>query len=483
MKRPLVGVCALLLAIPGWQRCVSASAVQPQPYLTFSKLGAPIGQLVQALGSGLPARTVVQLVWFRGAPHWQVKDGLFNGVKVGDVPVPIATGTTDGQGKVAIPFTVPDDFGYIHTVTLRAGAKTLARQGFTVIPTFSISPTSGPVGTPITVTFKGDGYRLYESVWHLLYDNEHTGWLSAITTHGTATAVIPATGAVGTHILQVIEGTHPTPYLNEQQAPIYQPLIPTVLEASFRITPGPAKLPSDPAAQTLARAAGSSTANGAGPHLRLDYRSGTVGAPLTVTGVGFAASAIVHLTWSTTVGNRLSGNGFQTQIRTLPSVTASGTGAFTYTMATPDDVGGVHTLAATDAGKSTQADYTITPSIFGVSPAAVRPGAPITIHLKGVGYTQTANIYTLVMDNSFIGYACGANSQGDVTAHLFAPGGAGIHYVDLYPAIYEGNIFGPSATQKSNSANVSYFQIPMLNYADHPGEQLPAFELTFQVQA
>jgi hypothetical protein len=152
-------------------------------------------------------------------------------------------------------------------------------------------------------------------------------------------------------------------------------------------------------------------------------------------------------------------------------------------MPTPDDVGGSHTLtASTDAGASAQAQYTVTPSVDSVSPQIVKPGQRITVHLKGVGYTQTANIYTLVLDNNYLGYACGANSRGDVTIHMFAPGGAGVHFVDLYPAIYEGQIFGPSSAQKTNSANVSYFQIPMLNFVDHPGERLPAFHLTFEVQ-
>lgn len=484
MKRLMLGLSALLLISLSWQQPPATHAATASPYLTFSRMGAPVGQQVRAEGSGLPASTAVRLVWFRGTPAWRVAHGLFNGIKAGYTPMPIATVTTDEQGKVTIPFTVPDDFGYIHTVTLVAGGKVLARQGFTVIPTLSIAPRSGPVGTRITVTLKGDGEDLYESVWHLLYDNEHVGWLSAITTHGTATAVIPATGALGTHVLQVLEGTHPAAYLNQQQAPIYQPLIPTVLKAAFKVTPGAPVLPAPPVRQTLPRAAAAPAAKGSGPRLLLDHASGTVGTAITVRGAGFAPSAAVHLTWSTTVGNRLNGQGFASQDRALASVKADAQGTFTDTLPTPDDVGGVHALSArTDAGAAAQADYTITPSVFPISPRTVRPGQPITVHLKGVGYTQTANIYTLVMDNNYIGYACGANSQGDVTVHLFAPGGVGIHYVDLYPAIYQGNLFGPSASAKPNSANVSYFQIPMLNDADHPGERLPAFHLAFTVQA
>ena len=59
-------------------------------------------------------------------------------------------------------------------------------------------------------------------------------------------------------------------------------------------------------------------------------------------------------------------------------------------------------------------------------------------HLKGVGWTETANIYTVVCDDSYIGYVCAFNSQGDVEIPLQATGDPGWHFIDLYPAIYRG---------------------------------------------
>jgi hypothetical protein len=190
----------------------------------------------------------------------------------------------------------------------------------------------------------------------------------------------------------------------------------------------------------------------------------------------------VRLTWSTIVGNDITGSGAESQDRSLTTLKANSSGAFTYTMATPDDLGGPHTVTATSGSASATGAYTLTPSVFPISPRVVAPGQQITVHLKGAGWTQTANIYTLVMDDNYVGYACGFNSQGDITIHILAPGVPGMHYVDLYPAIYQGNIFGSVGAEKVLGGNVSYFQIPMLNYIDHPGERLPAFHLTFQVQ-
>jgi hypothetical protein len=98
-------------------------------------------------------------------------------------------------------------------------------------------------------------------------------------------------------------------------------------------------------------------------------------------------------------------------------------------------------------------------------------GTTFRIHLKGIGWSETANIVHVVYDNSYIGYACAFNSQGDVELIMKATGEPGWHFIDLYPGIYKG-----SETRPNN------FRIPQLTYAaDHPGEDLPAFRYAFEV--
>jgi hypothetical protein len=98
-------------------------------------------------------------------------------------------------------------------------------------------------------------------------------------------------------------------------------------------------------------------------------------------------------------------------------------------------------------------------------------GTTFRLHLKGVGWSETANIYHVVYDNDYIGYACAFNSQGDVELIMKATGEPGWHFIDLYPGIYKG-----TETRPNN------FRIPQLSYAqDHPGEDLPAFHYAFEV--
>ncbi len=126
-----------------------------------------------------------------------------------------------------------------------------------------------------------------------------------------------------------------------------------------------------------------------------------------------------------------------------------------------------------------QIPYYVKESVVGqgVSPSVVQEGQPFTVHLKGVGWTQLDNTVGVDYDNSYIGYGCGFNSNGDVLLHLHATGGPGTHLIDIYPMLY---------TLSPSFANTPYGMVPVLTYAqDDPGlalgYQLPAIRLAITV--
>ena len=119
--------------------------------------------------------------------------------------------------------------------------------------------------------------------------------------------------------------------------------------------------------------------------------------------------------------------------------------------------------------------YFVERSLVAISPTQVKAGGEFTIEIKGVGWTELDNGVALDYDNAFIGYACGFNSQGDVTLHLTASGQPGTHLIDLYPMIFLGHGKGPWD-----------YDLPQLTFAqDAPGlalgYRLPAFRLAIQV--
>jgi hypothetical protein len=119
-----------------------------------------------------------------------------------------------------------------------------------------------------------------------------------------------------------------------------------------------------------------------------------------------------------------------------------------------------------------RAFFVIETNIVSISPASGPAGTPVTIHLNGVGWTEYDNIYVATYDNSYMGYACGFNSQGDVVINFTATGEPGEHLIDLYPGIYQGP---PNESQQ-------LYRLPQLTYADdHPGNKIPALRFTFEV--
>jgi hypothetical protein len=428
------------------------------------------GTVVQATGSGLEPNSQLDIIWQGFQGSWQTNSaGEFHGRDFQDKLVPETTVTTDAAGGFEATFRVPEGFGFIHDVLVMKDDVVLNKAAFEVNMQASLSPSSGPVGTPINIDLNSVGWRPLENSWMVLYDNKFTGWISSVTTGGLAHAVIPAAGAPGKHIIQIVHGSATFPYLNMQQSP--RPDRPS-WTFEFNIIDGPAILPPPAQIQSLPVEKGYSPDRADAPAIWTDPASATIGTPVTLKGSGLPAGKSVELVWFTVKGSRVSGQGWAEEPTSLGTVNVDANGEIAFPFQVLDDLGGPHRIEAQINGqKVSETSFTIGPSAFALEPASGPAGTTITIHLKGVGWTETANIYTLVYDNAYIGYACGFNSQGDVIVYLPATGEPGWHFINLYPGIYKGEDM-----QMTND-----FRVPQLTYQDHPGEELPAFHFAFQV--
>ena len=200
-------------------------------------------------------------------------------------------------------------------------------------------------------------------------------------------------------------------------------------------------------------------------------QSSTVGEPVLVRSDGLEPGMSYRLNWTRVIGNRMTGAGWEELPTVVAETKADAAGTAEFRFAVPDDLGGAHGLWIDTGSAKKTGTYWITPMALPLDVSRGPVGTTFTIHLKGVGWTETANIYSMVYDNSYIGYACAFNSQGDVEILIKATGAPGWHFIDLYPGIYKG-----AETRPNN------FRIPQLTYADdHPGEDLPAFHFAFEV--
>ena len=100
-------------------------------------------------------------------------------------------------------------------------------------------------------------------------------------------------------------------------------------------------------------------------------------------------------------------------------------------------------------------------------------GTPVTIHLKGVGWTDYDNIYIANYDNGYMGYACGFNSQRRRRRQLHGDRCSR----DSPDRFLSRDLPGPRRQQQ-------LYRLPQLTYADdHPGNHIPALRFAFEVTA
>jgi hypothetical protein len=431
------------------------------------------GTPITISGSHLGANQSVELTWSTASATWlvQAEPDTVNYLGRSDTlfAVVLATTTTNASGSFKVSLKVPQDWGGLHDIYAVVNGTEESHGGFITLRTVTVTPRSGPVGTPITITYSGLGDSLYTGGASLLWDNHYVGEMMANWTRGVATATIRAAGPVGRHTIQIGNAISYM-YLNVPQSPIPYTNGATV---TFTVTkddgPPPASIdwPVNVAATLNAKTTliASGLSANTGVKAQLATTQGPVDTPDTLTASGLSSNAPVSFVWSTVVGNRVNCKGTCWVFVSEPMGGATPSSESIQSKITiPDGLGGWHVVQLVQNGKTVaQVPFYVMESIVGrgLSSIVVKEGQSFTIHLKGVGWTQLDNTVGVDYDNSYMGYGCGFNSNGDVLLHLHATGGPGTHLIDLYPMLYS---LSPSF------ADTPYGMVPVLTYAnDEPG--------------
>jgi hypothetical protein len=449
----------------------AAPASEARATLELAYKTPTVGADVSAKATGLPPGKTVDLTWGTVTGGWVVQDYYkFLGKKYQETSVSLGKFTVDASGTLDAHFTIPEDFGGVHEVVALIDGKAVAQNGIEITQSFEMTPASGPLGTPIELKVKGLGWRTMESTWVVNWDNNLVGFVSAASTKGSAVARFRATGPIGDHVVRVLTGYQGQGYLNYEQSPVAHLPRP---QFTFRTTPGRATAPVAYAEPYQRQPVPKTEIFVEDATLSLGDTQGPVGSRTALRGEGFPRNASLQLAWQTYVGSRVSGNGFEPQEKEFGTVAVGADGRIDLPITIPDDLGGLHGLAVRDGDKTlARVFFVIETSIVSISPTSGPVGTPVTIHLKGVGWTEYDNIYIATYDNAYMGYACGFNSQGDVVINFHATGAPGQHIIDLYPGIYQG---------PATETQLLYRQ-PQLTYADdHPGNKIPALRFLFEV--
>jgi hypothetical protein len=454
---------------PGAETAVPSSSAKLE--LTYDR-PAVVGTRVRAAATGLPPRSSVELKWGTVDGGWVIEDYYhFRGRKFSETTKSLGRFDINADGRFDAAFTIPEDYGGIHEVTAVVDGKLVAQSGIEVTQTFEMTPTSGPVGTLVELKVTGLGWRTLENTWVVNWDNHNAGFVSAVTTRGSAVARFRAAGPAGDHIVKVLTGWQGQGYLNYEQSPVAHLPRPQFV---FRTTGGRAPTEVAYAEPYQRQPVPETEVNVPNAKLALGATQGPVGTKTVLRGQGFASGTQVTLVWGTSEGNRVA-DGFTPAGKDLARATVGPDGTLEIPITVPEDLGGLHELSLRAGDQRlARTHFVIETSVVSISPLSGPAGTPVTIHLKGVGWTEYDNIYVATYDNAYMGYACGFNSQGDVVINFTASGAPGLHIIDLYPGIYQG-----PATEAQQ-----LYRLPQLTYADdHPGNKIPALRFVFEVTA
>ena len=227
------GLPGTALPFTGVTATFTASATYSK--LTTSPDAGVTGTPFTVSGSGLTPNTLLQLTWGTNTATWSVDPEPNTVDYLGSVYSPtsassllnnsnsmyvnLATVTTNASGDFSLKTTAPTDFGGNHDIWAVTGGVGVANGSFDLLRTVTISPRSGPVGTPITVTYTSMDANAYGGGGSILLDNKYVGEIMGNWTRGTARVTIRASGAVGTHYVQVGDAIS-FQYMNPIQSPI-----------------------------------------------------------------------------------------------------------------------------------------------------------------------------------------------------------------------------------------------------------------------
>lgn len=445
--------------------------------LTLTPEHGPVGTRVEVVAKGLPAEATLDLVWESYDAEWNIeqREGVdwnqFRGIRLRPTQRTIQTVATDAQGHFCATLTVPEDYGGMHDVYLKSGDDALNKAGFRIDASASLSPERGPLGTPIAITLKGlNPAHPIEGWYQLMYDNALAGFVTALTTRGTAQVEVPATGAPGPHLIALEDASFGAPYLGLACSP-YHYL--KTFQLRFDLTPGAPVLP-PPIGEQLQPEVPGRKPGGTGPRLWTDFFELPVGAAFCVLGAGLPPGKDVEVRWYDISGDRVSetqggrfGTGFSELPRVLGCARVGANGQLKLRAVSESVQGGAHLIEAWCEGAPVARTYVrLSKRGHPLRPKGGSWGDPITVEVDGVSWTEHENLVAVTYDNALVGYACGNDLMGKVLAQLHASGGSGWHFIDVYPA-FRTRRFSLGLEDEVMEVPDLY-QKPILSWRDHP---------------
>jgi hypothetical protein len=458
--------------------------------LVSSDQEAYVGDTIEFHGRDLAPNERFGLVWHTVEGSWGVLQAHeIVGSQFRPRRETIATVETDADGTFDETWTIPEDFGSVHTVALTdAAGEQVADTEVEISPWFELDRTTTELGEFFTVTGYGIGPGVMVNNYQVAWDNTMVGFLTGVQNRGTATAKIRAVGPPGKNVIQVWRGYRGMPFLqNNTQSPYGEVADGRQTAWTVEVTPPE----SDPRTAWIDAMPEESPLSAHYPEIDEDTGAtlsvtpeyGQAGDDVFVTGENFPAHTEVDLVWYHHSGHEPRGPD-KPPLPTitaepwpdeLPTVETDADGSFRTEVTVPVDIGSTRPItAAVDGREVAVTGFMMQPSIETFEPTSGPVGTNIEIELTGVGWTQYEMAPLFVYDNDPLGYACGLSDKEagtTIRTILQASGQPGWHFIDAYPTLFRTQQDEPEFELRSH-----------LSYLDnHPMRPVPAFHFAFEV--
>ncbi|MFC1968371.1 IPT/TIG domain-containing protein [Chloroflexota bacterium] len=360
----------------------------------------------------------------------------------------VQAATSNSLGSFTAFFTVPASSQGAHTVTA-TGTSTASRIfTVTVNPTITVSPTSGDVGTSVSVA--GTGFSQSSSVYITFagaqvanttsntYGSFNVIFTVPASTKGSNTVMArdaalysdtanftvipkislsPLSGAVGRSVSVTGSGfaASSSIYITYAGAQVANTASDTHGSFSAIFT---VPVSARGSHTVLARDASGNSDTGTftvSAGVSLSLTSGPVGSTVAITGNGFASNSRITVTYD------------GAPVTTIPSAPLSDAkGSFSFAFTVPDSTRGGHAVRASDAALSgATATFTVKPDI---SLSATTGAVGTTVTITGTRFTASSSI-TITYDGTQVGTSA-CNTVGGFTAAFTIPASvSGVHNI------------------------------------------------------
>jgi hypothetical protein len=293
-----------------WNMIADAIQAATSPSITLTPTSGAVGSTVTVSGSYFAANSAIT-------------------VKFDGSTVTTTTSTSTGTIPSGVTFTVPSSNGGAQTVTATDAYSNSATATFTVPASIALSPTSGAVGS--TVTVSGSGFVPSHSIT-ITYDGS-----TVATTTSSSSGSIPS--GIGFSVPASVSGSNTVQASDGTNSPT----------AIFTVTSA----------------------------ISLSPTSGNVGSTVTITATGMLGSHSVTATFGGTAV-------------TLSTSTTSATGGLSATFTVPAATSGGQTVQLSDGTNSPTATYTVT-SAISLSPTSGNVGSTVTVTATGMLGTHSVS--------------------------------------------------------------------------------------------